>query len=105
MSKISNTDYKVNITLSGTRNKGGPTPGQRQKISGYVTDEDAYVVAALIQILSYGPGSLPGEKREETLKAFGKVLGEIFFREEDHERFALDFKTFMEGGLYEGSGR
>jgi len=85
--------YTASVTLGGSMATGGPMPGGRTEVKGAtVGDGLAYVIMGLAQLLSFGPGTIPGEKMRATVQALGGFVADLVLaKNAERSSFIEDF--------------
>lgn len=92
--------YWVGIKLTSRKNTvGGAHPGTDRESSSYCCPRTSYVVAAMMQLITFGPGTIPESVRAATVNAIGFFIAELFIPAERREDFVARFEDFVSDEL------
>lgn len=78
---------------------GGAHPGTDRKSSSYCCPRTSYLVAAVMQLITFGPGTIPESVRIATINAIGFFIADLFISAERREDFVDRFEDFVSDEL------
>jgi hypothetical protein len=88
--------YWVSIKLNSRKSTvGGAHPGSDRESSSYCCPRTSYVVAAIMQLITFGPRTIPDSVRVATINAIGFFIADLFISAERREDFVARFEDFV----------
>lgn len=67
--------YLFKLELNGRYTQSGPAPGTTIGVAADVENDGlAYALMGLVQVLTFGPGTVPTEMRKETLEGMVQLI-------------------------------
>lgn len=88
--------YWVSVELSSRKSTvGGAHPGTDRKSSSYCCPRTSYLIAAVMQLITFGPGTIPESVRVATINAIGFFIADLFIPAERREDFVARFEDFV----------